>query len=165
MSRFRGRSGGRAKRGYFWSGQQGLVTITNTVTFIEAYNPSISSLGDTKDLRHEKTVLWLSCISTTSALTRISFALEHLQTDLSLAEQNVLDPSSTDLDFFNKRQVMWGGSILAPAAGQTPMAIYEMVESKRRIDAAQESVGLTIVGSASGVTTSYWIRSLYSKRA
>jgi len=155
----------RAKRGYFWTGQQASVTINATVTFIELYNPSISSLGDTKDLRHEKTVLWMSAVSSTAALARISFALQHLQTDLSLAEQNVLDPTSTDLDLFNKKQIMWGGSLYAPATGQTPTTIYEMIESKRRVDAAQEAVGLTIAGSSSGVLVSYWARSLFSKRA
>jgi len=162
MSRFR--RAARAKRGFFWTGQQGTIVQGTSPSIIELYNPSISALGDTKDMRHEKTILWLQVISS-ATLSRIGFALEHLQTDLNLAEQNILDPLSTDLDFFNKRMVMWGGNMYAPATGQNPAALYEMIESKRRIDAAQEAVALVINGSSTNSSVSYWARSLFSKRA
>jgi len=168
MSRRFSRGSGRAKRGFFWTGFQGTISVTNAAnSVIDVYNPSISPLGDTKDLKHERTVVWMAVTTTSSAaIYQVSFALQHLQTDLSLATSNVLDPRSNDLDLFNKRQVMWGGAIFSAPNTVQPVTLYENIESKRRIDAAQEAIGLVLRSNNANTTSvSVWLRSLYSKRS
>ena len=161
------RRNSRAKRGFFWTGFQGSVSVNNATNYvIDVYDPALSSLGDTKDLRHEKTVIWLGAQASTAAVYLLSFALQHCQTDLSLGTANILDPSSNDIDLFNKRQVMWGGAMYTASNAQQPIMIYEMIESKRKLDSAQEAIVFAMrTNNANATSVGVWIRSLYSKRA
>jgi len=157
----------RQRRAYFWMGQQNAATVNLGTTSIDLYDPSQASIEDSKSLRLEHVVVWMSFISTTSTTSLCSFALQHLPSDISLVAQNVIDPASTDLDFFNKKQLVWGGAVGTPVLGQQPLLIYERIRAKRRMDAAQDWLSMTLSNSDNTNTTrvSWWIRALFSKPA
>jgi len=167
MARRRSRSGGRGrKRAFFWWGIQGsIAALSATVSSIDLYDPSQAGLADTKGLRFEHLVVWLSFLSNSASVSPVSFALQHIPTSVTLAAQNILDPSSSDIDFFNKKQVMWGGRIQTPASTQQPVVVMDRIKSRRNVDSAQDFVVFTLAGTATTTLVQYWFRALYSKPA
>lgn len=162
----RRRFGRARKRAYFWLGSQNSVTVTAAATLVfDLYVPSEASLADSKSLRLESVICWISVQSSDATLRSLSFGLQHVPTDLSLAAGNILDPRSTDVDLFNKKQLLWGGRVMAPPNTQQPLLIYERIKSKRRLDAAQDSLVMSFRSTGADVLVQAWFRSLFSKPA
>jgi len=157
----------RQKRAYFWLGAQGTIAVDTTVTLLELYDPAFASIADSKSLRFERLVGNLCFGSTTATTATFSMSLQTLRTDAALAETNILNPSTNDTDIFNKQQVLYGGRYQVPILGQTQIVLPLDVRSRRRLDAAQDMLGLVVVGSSATNTIqlAYWLRALFSKPA
>jgi len=155
----------RAKRSYFWLGSQGTIAVSTTNVVQDLYDPSFASLADSKSLRLERIVGWVSFGSITATTSTLAMSVQHVPTSETLADANILDPSLNDADYFNKRQLVWGARFPTPVLGQTQLVIPIDIRSKRRVDAAQDNVVFTWIGNSAVNTTQvvYWLRSLYSK--
>jgi len=155
----------RAKRAYFWLGAQSNITVNNTVTTQELYDPAFASIADSKSLRLERVVGWVSFNCTTATASSFSAGLQHVPTSEALVEQNVLNPGLNDTDYFNKKQLIWGGRWWMPVSTAQPLVIQIDIRGRRVVDAAQDMVLMSFVaGSATNTAAvSYWLRALFSK--
>jgi len=157
----------RQRRAYFWLGGQGIIAVSTTNTIVDLYDPAFASIADSKSLRLEAVRGWLTFGSTTTSAASLAAALQHVPTDTSLGDANLLDPSSNDADFFNKKQILWGGRWSAPANTMQQQLLQIDIRSRRKIDAAQDAVGMSFIAASAvnQVQLAYWFRALYSKPA